>query len=130
MRIIFKDRCWVVHIPFVCMVKFIIIIIIIIIAIFPNKQWLMVFHWSLNEGKSVQVPRSHLSILVNLSVVWMVSTRPLIFSSPTKPLGRVPNAPRATGIISSHSFNNFLCPLARSKSWFLVSFHLFSPYRT
>ena len=43
----------------------------------------MVFDWSLSDSKSLQVSRTHLSILVNLNnaVVWMVSPRPLISKS-------------------------------------------------
>ena len=38
----------------------------------------MVFHWSLNDGKSPQVSRTRLRILAVLNnvVVWMVSTHP------------------------------------------------------
>ena len=41
----------------------------------------MVFPWSLNDSKSSQVPRTLLSIPAdfNNTLVWMVSTRPLIF---------------------------------------------------
>ena len=43
----------------------------------------MVFHWSLSENKSPQVSRTFLSILAYLYsvVVWIVSTRYLIFKS-------------------------------------------------
>ena len=57
----------------------------------------MVFHCSLSDCKSSQGSRTLLNILVDLNnaVVWMVSTRPLIFksSSPcTNPLVIVPRA--------------------------------------
>ena len=57
----------------------------------------MVFHWSLSD-KSPQVSRSLLSILIDLNnaVVWIVSTRPLIFKSScpfTNPLATVPRSP-------------------------------------
>ena len=45
---------------------------------FSHQFYLMVFHWSLNDGKSPLVPRTHLSILtvLNNAVVWIVSTCP------------------------------------------------------
>ena len=64
----------------------------------------MVFHWSLSDSKSPQIPRTLLSILVvlNYVVVWMVTTRPptFKFSSPfSNPLVIVPNGPITVGII-------------------------------
>ena len=58
----------------------------------------MVFHWSLNDSKFPEVSRTLLSILTDLNnaVVWMVSTRPLIFKSCSpcsNPLVIVPGAP-------------------------------------
>ena len=43
----------------------------------------MVFHWSLSDNNSPQVFRTLLSILTVLNnvIVWMVSTRPLIYKS-------------------------------------------------
>ena len=80
---------------------------------FSHHRWLMVSHWSLNDGKSPQVSRILLNILANLNndVVWMVSARPLISksSSPcTNPLVTVPSAPITTGITVTcmvHSFS-------------------------
>ena len=50
---------------------------------FSHHFYLMIFHWSLSESKSLQVSRTLLSILAVLSnvVVWMVYTRPLISNS-------------------------------------------------
>ena len=63
----------------------------------------MVFHWSLSDSKSSQVSRTLLSILVDLTivVVWMVSTRPLIFKSSSpcvNPLVTVPRVQITIGI--------------------------------
>ena len=48
-----------------------------------HQRKLMVFRWSLSDSKSPQVSRTLLSILagLNIVVVWMVSTRPLIIKS-------------------------------------------------
>ena len=84
----------------------------------------MVSHWS--DSKSPQVSRTLLSILVDLhnSVVWMLSTCPLISKSScpfTNPLGIVPRAP--FGIIVTLMFHIF-CSLARFRylSYFSLSF--------
>ena len=76
----------------------------------------MVFLWSLSDSKSPQVSRTLLSILavINSVVVWVVSTRPLVFkySSPfINPLVTVPKASITIGIIVtfiSHSFFSIL----------------------
>ena len=75
-----------------------------------------------------QVSRTPLSILVDLSndVVWMISTRPLIFksSSPcTNPLVTVPRATITIGINVTFMFHRFFNFLARSRfvSFFLLS---------
>ena len=89
---------------------------------------LMVFHWSLSDNKPPQVSKTLLSILavLNSVVIWMVSTRPLIFNSPSpfnNPLVTVPKAPITIGIIvifMSHSFFNSL-----ARPWYL-SFLSFS----
>ena len=57
----------------------------------------MVFHWSLSDSKVPQVSSTLLTILADLdnAIVWMVSTRPVIFkfSSPsTNHLVTVPSA--------------------------------------
>ena len=72
----------------------------------------MVFHWSLSDSKSPQVPKTLLSILavLNNAVVWMVSTRPPTSqsSSPSSnPLVTVPNAPIIIGIIVICMFHWF-----------------------
>ena len=89
----------------------------------------MVFHWSLSDSKSPQVPRNLLSILavLNNAVVWMVSTRPPTSksSSPlSNPLVTVPNAPITIGIIVTCMFHSFFSSLARSRylSFFSHSF--------
>ena len=62
----------------------IIIIIIIYSLSFSHQHRLIVFHWSLSDSNSPQVSRTLLSILAvfNNIVVWVVSTRPLIFQVP------------------------------------------------
>ena len=89
----------------------------------------MVFHWSLSDSKSLQVPWTLLSILavLNNAVVWMVSTRPPTSksSSPfSNPLVTVPNAPITIGIIVTCMFHSFFNSLARSRylSFFSHSF--------
>ena len=72
----------------------------------------MVFHWSLSDIKSPQVPRTLLSILAVLNnvVVWMVSTRPPTSKSSSffsNPLVTVPNVPIAIGIIITCMFHSF-----------------------
>ena len=61
------------------------IIIIIIIIIYSSRVFhiSVSFHWSLSDSKSPQVSKTLLSILADLNntVVWMVSTRPLISNS-------------------------------------------------
>ena len=75
MRVIFKDRCWVVHISFVGMVKF------KFLAHFPVDH--LAHPVVSSHSKSPQISRTLLSILVGLNnvVVWMVSTRPFISKS-------------------------------------------------
>ena len=72
----------------------------------------MVSRRSLSDNKSPQVSGTLLSILADLNnaVVWMVSTRPLIFkfSSPcTNPLMTVPRAPITIGINLSFMIHSF-----------------------
>ena len=52
---------------------------------FSHQFLLMFFHWRLSDSKSTQVSRTLLSIqaVLNSSVVWMVSTRPLTAKSPS-----------------------------------------------
>ena len=80
----------------------------------------MVFHWSLSDSKSPQVPRTRLSILAVLSnaVVWIVSTRPPTSKSSSpfnNPLVTVPNAPITIGTIVTFMFHSFFNSLARSR---------------
>ena len=86
----------------------------------------MVFHWSLNDSKSLQVSRTRLSILAVLSnaVVWIVSTRPptSMSSRPfNNPLVTVPNAPITIGTIVTFMFHSFFNSLARSTYLFFFS---------
>ena len=72
----------------------------------------MVFQGSLNDSKSSQVSRTHLSILAGLNnvVVWMVSTRHLISmsSSPCSNLSvTVPSALITIGIAIIFIFHSF-----------------------
>ena len=72
----------------------------------------MVFHWSLSDGLSPQFSGTLLSILadVNESIVWMVSTRPLIsmFCSPyINPSVTIPIAPITIGINATFMFHIF-----------------------
>ena len=89
----------------------------------------MVFHWSLSDSKSPQVPRTRLRILAVLSnaVVWIVSTRPPTSKSSrpfNNPLVIVPNAPITIGTIVTFMFHSFFNSLARSRylSFFALSF--------
>ena len=87
----------------------------------------MVFHWSLSDSKSPQVPRTRLSILAILSnaVVWIVSTRPLTSKSSRpfiNPLVTAPNAPITNGTIVTFMFHSFFNSLARS--WYLSFFSI------
>ena len=90
----------------------------------------MVFYWSLRDYISLQVSKTVLSILAALinAVVWIVSTRPLIFKSPktfTNHLGNVPKAPATVGITVTFMFHRFFNSLARSRylSFFSFSFN-------
>ena len=89
----------------------------------------MVFHWSLSDSKSPQVSRTLLSILVvlNIAVVWMVSTPPPTSkssSTSSNPLVTVPKAPITIGIIVTCMLHSFFNSLARSRylSFFSHSF--------
>ena len=93
----------------------------------------MVFHWSLSDWKSPQVSRALVGILANLNnaVVWMVSTRPLIFksySSYINPLVTVPSAPITTGITVTFLIYNFFNSLAEVEVLFSL-FTFFQFYR-
>ena len=72
----------------------------------------MVFHWSLNDTKSLKVTRTLLSIpaVLNNLVVWIVSTRPLISKSSSpfnNPSVTVTRAPIIIGLIVTSMFNSF-----------------------
>ena len=85
----------------------------------------MVFHWSLRDSKSPQVPRTRFRILAFLSnaVVWIVSTR-LPTSKSSRPFSIMPNAPITIGTIVTFMFHSFFNSLARSRylSFFSLSF--------
>ena len=90
----------------------------------------MISHWSLTDSKFPQVSRTLLSILADLNnaVVWMVSTRPVIFQLSnlfTNLSVIVSRAPITIGIIITFMFHSFSCSLARSRylSFFLLSFY-------
>ena len=139
MRVLFWDRCWVVHISFVCMVKFkflrhfpvdiIIIIIIIYSSEFFKSALADGFSLELSDSKSPQVSRTRRRILAVLSnaVIWIVSTRPLTSKSSrpfNNPLVIVPKAPITIGTIVTFMFHSFFNSLAKSRylSFFSHSF--------
>ena len=78
----------------------------------------MISHWILSDSKSSQVFWTILSILddLNNAVVWMISTRPLIFKSfspCTNPWVIVPREPFTIGIIVTLMFHSFFNSLAK-----------------
>ena len=82
---------------------FLFFLLSLLFEISSHQRLLMVFLWSLSDSKSLQVSRTLLSILadINNSVVWMLSTLPLMYksSSPgTNLLVTVPSTPITTGI--------------------------------
>ena len=86
----------------------------------------MVFHWCLSDSKSPQISKTFLGILVDLNntVVWIVSTCPLISksSSPfTNPLVTVPRVPMTIGKTVTFMFHSFF----RFSRKVLVSIFLF-----
>ena len=87
----------------------------------------MILHWSLSDNKSPQVSRIFFSILaiLNNTVVWMVSIRPLISKTPkplSKPLKTVLCVPLATSWYLSLFFFEFHCVVRReSKVHYLAS---------
>ena len=91
---------------------------ILLLASFSNQ---LVFHMRLRDSKFPLVFRTLLSVLtvLNNTVVWTVSVRPLISKSSslfTKPLGIVPSAPTTIGITVTFMFQSFfVCSLERSK---------------
>ena len=91
----------------------IIITINLLIANVSHRQWLVVFSWSLSDGKYPHVSGTVLiSILayLNHEVGWMVSILPpiSIYSSLfSKSLGTAPSAPITIGIHVTFIFYNF-----------------------
>ena len=76
----------------------------------------MVSHLRLSNAKSRQVSRTLLSILTDLNnaVVWIVSTRPLIYKSSnpcTNPMVTVPREPITISITVTFMFHSFSIPL-------------------
>ena len=63
--LILQDKFWVVHTPFVHMIKFKLLYYYLLIRVFTSS--LMVFHWSWSDSKSPQVSRALLSILAVLN---------------------------------------------------------------
>ena len=92
----------------------------------------MFFHWSLSDSKSPHFSRTLLSILADLSntVVWMVSTRPLISKSSTpfnNPFVIVPSASFTIGITVTFMFHSFFNSLSRSRLLLLFYCSRFFP---
>ena len=81
------------------------------VSSFSHQRLSMVSQWNLSESK-YQVFSILLNILADLNtLVWMVSTHPLIYksSSPrTNPLETVPSAPITIGITVTFMFHRFL----------------------
>ena len=87
----------------------------------------MVFPMNLSESNSAQVSCTFLSILTDLSNAegWLVSIFPLISNSSSlfpEPLGAVPRALTAIGIIFTLIFYNSFSTKARSKYLNIFSF--------
>ena len=95
---------------------------------FLSQRLRLFFLWSLSDSKSLQISRTLLSILavLNNTLIWMVSTRPLIFKFPrpiTKPLGIVPSAPVTIDITVTFSCSIVVfSSRARSNYLSLISF--------
>ena len=71
----------------------------------------MVFHWTLIDSKSLQISRTLLSILADLSnaVVWMVSARPLISNSSSSFYQLISPLPAYHLYYHYYSLEVFLC---------------------
>ena len=87
----------------------------------------MTFHKNLSDSLSPQFSWTLLSILVDLNnlVVWMVSTRPLIFKSPNPSINPFVDrikAPITTGIIITFMFQYFQFPSKVQELLFLFTF--------
>ena len=131
MCVILLDRCWVVHIPFVCIVKFKFLAHYYYYFYYYSLEFFTSaladgFHWRLSDIKSPQVSRTLLSILEVFRnvVIWMVSTQPPTSKSSrsfNNPLVTVPKAPITIGIIVTFMFHSFFNSLARSRYLSLFS---------
>ena len=87
----------------------------------------MVSHWSLYDSNSPRVSRTLLSSLadLNIPVVWMIPTRPLISksSSPCRSLlVTVPRALITIGFTVTFMFHSFFNSLARSRYYYYYYF--------
>ena len=126
MCVIFLDRCRVVQIPIVRMVKFKFLTNLPFyyyyyhfyyyyyysLRVFLRQSSLIVLNWSLSDRKSPQDSRTFLRILADLSnaVVWMVSTHPFISKSSSpffNHLVTVQRAPIIISIIVTFIFHSF-----------------------
>ena len=104
-----------------------IIIIYLLIESILYQRLLMVFHSSLRDSKTPQVPRTLLSILADLNnvLVWMVSNRPVISKSSSfciNPLVTVKRAPITIGMIVTFMFHSlffFVFFNSQARSWYL-----------
>ena len=88
----------------------------------------MVSFWSLSDMKSVKASRTLLNILadINGAVVWMFSTRPLIYSSPdTNPLVTVQRIIITNSFTVTFMFQSYINSLAISRylSFLSLSFN-------
>ena len=91
------------------------LVVIIIIIIYSLRVFHMVFHWSLSDSKSPQVPMTLLNILAVLkkAVLWMISIHSPSSKSSShfnNPLVTVPKAPITIGIIVTFMFHSFSIP--------------------
>ena len=106
---------------FLLVLLVLLLLLIIIIIIYSFRVFhLIVFHWSLSDGKSLPVSGTRLRLLAVLknAVVWIVSTRPQASKSSrpfNNPLVIVPNAPITIGTIVTFMFHSFFNSLARTR---------------
>ena len=70
---------------------------------------MMVSHWGVSENKSPQISRTLLSVLTSLNraVVWMVTTRHLIFKSSCPCINFLDTLPITIGITITFRFHGF-----------------------
>ena len=100
------------------------------LRVFHTSENLMVFNWSLSDSKSPQVSKTLLSNLAvfNNTVVWMVSTLPLLSrsSSPCcNPLVTVPSVPVTIWHHRHFHVLLFLSSLARSRYYYYYYYHYY-----